>query len=79
MTLLLDSSGARGVLPASAVIALSLLPLLLLVGWPWAGLFLLGPAVDGVRQMLESSDLLNSFWAWLQGAGWGSSRPWWRR
>src|SRR5450830_989140 len=54
------------------VIALSFLPLLLLVGMALGlGYFYWEPAVDGVRQMLESSDLLNSFWAWLQGAGVG--------
>src|SRR5450830_760661 len=73
MTHLLDSfwrSVVYGLHPR--VIALSFLPLLLLVGMALGlGYFYWEPAVDGVRQMLESSDLLNSFWAWLQGAGVG--------
>lgn len=73
MTLLLDSFWRSVVYCLHPrVIALSFLPLLLLVGMALGlGYFYWEPAVDGVRQMLESSDLLNSFWAWLQGAGVG--------
>jgi len=73
MTLLLDSFWRSVVYCLHPrVIALSFLPLLLLVGMALGlGYFFWEPAVDGVRQMLESSDLLNSFWAWLQGAGVG--------
>ncbi len=54
------------------VIALSFLPLLLLVALSLGlGYFYWEPAVDWVREMLEASALLNNVWSWLQGIGAG--------
>ena len=73
MNLLLDSfwrAAAYCVHPR--VIALSFLPLVLMVALALGlGYLYWEPAIDGVRAMLESSDLLKSFWAWLQGVGAG--------
>ncbi|MDD0838732.1 EI24 domain-containing protein [Curvibacter sp. HBC61] len=73
MTLLLDSFWRAVVYCLHPrVIALSFLPLVLLVGLSLGlGYFYWDPAVEGVRQSLESFELLNTFWAWLQGAGVG--------
>lgn len=55
------------------VIALSFLPLVLLVALSLGlGYFYWESAVDGVRGALEASDLLNNVWSWLQGIGAGS-------
>jgi hypothetical protein len=73
MTLLLDSFW-RSVMYCMhpRVIALSFLPLILLVGFSLGlGYFFWDPAVEGVRQGLESFDLLNSFWGWMQDLGLG--------
>lgn len=73
MNLLLDSfwrAAAYCVHPR--VIALSFLPLVLMVALALGlGYLYWEPAIDGVRALLESSDLLKSFWAWLQGVGAG--------
>ncbi len=54
------------------VIVLSLLPLLLMVGFIGGmGYFFWDSALDQVRSMLESSALINSAWAWLERAGMG--------
>ncbi len=54
------------------VIALSFLPLVVMVALALGlGYLYWEPAVDGVRGMLESSELLNSFWTWMQGIGAG--------
>ncbi len=54
------------------VIALSFLPLVVMVALALGlGYLYWEPAVDGVRAMLESSELLNRFWAWMQGIGAG--------
>jgi len=55
------------------VVALSFFPLLLTVGLALGlGYFYWDAALDGVRQALESSMLVNRVWAWLQNAGMGS-------
>lgn len=52
------------------VIALSLLPLVLMVGLALGlGYFYWDGAVDWVRAWLESSDLMRPFWQWLEGVG----------
>lgn len=54
------------------VIVLSLLPLLLMVGViSGLGYLYWEPALDQVRAVLESSALMNSAWAWLEGVGMG--------
>ncbi|MDD0808845.1 EI24 domain-containing protein [Curvibacter sp. RS43] len=74
MTLLFDSFWRAVVYCLHPrVIALSFLPLLLLVGLALGlGYFYWEPAVDGVRQMLEASELLNAFLGWLQSVGMGA-------
>lgn len=71
MSLLLDSfwrAVAYCVHPR--VIALSFLPLVLMVALSLGlGYLYWQPAIDGVRAVLESSDLFSSFSAWLQGMG----------
>ena len=55
------------------VIALSFLPLVIMVALSLGlGYFYWDPVVEGVRGWLESSDLLNSVWGWLQGVGFGN-------
>jgi hypothetical protein len=55
------------------VVALSFFPLLLTVGLALGlGYFYWDAALDGVRQALESSMLVNRVWAWLHDAGMGS-------
>ncbi len=54
------------------VIGLSLLPLLLVVGLiAGLGYFYMDPALAAVQGLLESSDLLNQLWAWLESIGAG--------
>jgi hypothetical protein len=54
------------------VIALSFLPLAIMVALSLGlGYFFWDSALDWVRAALESSDLMNSVWAWLQGVGAG--------
>ncbi len=49
------------------VMLLSLLPLLLMVAlWLGLGYFFWEPAMDGVRAVLEASQLLQSIWHWLE-------------
>ncbi|MCA0215198.1 MAG: EI24 domain-containing protein [Proteobacteria bacterium] len=73
MSLLLDSfwrAVAYCVHPR--VIALSFLPLVLMVALALGlGYLYWEPAIDAVRGLLESADLLQGFWAWLQGMGAG--------
>jgi hypothetical protein len=55
------------------VVALSFFPLLLIVGLALGlAYFYWDAALDGVRQALESSMLVNRVWAWLHNAGMGS-------
>jgi Etoposide-induced protein 2.4 (EI24) len=55
------------------VIALSFLPLIIMVGLAWGlGYFFWEPALDWVRTTLDSFSLMNSFWIWLQNNGMGS-------
>ncbi len=55
------------------VIALSFLPLIIMVALALGlGYFYWDASVDAVRAALESSDLMNSVWAWLQGVGAGN-------
>jgi hypothetical protein len=55
------------------VIALSFLPLLIMVGLSLGlGYFFWGTAVEWVRAMLEASDLMKGIWGWLQGVGAGN-------
>lgn len=74
MSLLLDSfwrAAAYCVHPR--VIALSFLPLVLMVALSLGlGYLYWQPAIDGVRAVLESSDLFSSFATWLQGMGLGN-------
>jgi hypothetical protein len=74
MSLLLDSfwrAAAYCVHPR--VIALSFLPLVLIVALSLGlGYLYWQPAIDGVRAVLESSDLFSSFATWLQGMGLGN-------
>ncbi len=54
------------------VIALSILPLVIMVVLALGlGYFFWAPAIDSVRVWLESSQLMNGIWNWLQGAGVG--------
>jgi len=54
------------------VIALSFLPLVIMVVLSLGlGYFYWESAVEGVRSMLEASQLMKSFWDWLQGVGMG--------
>ena len=54
------------------VIALSFLPLLLMVGLALGlGYLYWDPVLDWVRSLLEASALLNRLWGWLDGAGLG--------
>jgi hypothetical protein len=55
------------------VIALSFLPLVIMVALSLGlGYFFWAPAVEWVRGLLESSNLMNSLWDWLQNAGAGN-------
>jgi len=55
------------------VIALSLLPLALLVGLSFTlGYFFWEPAIDGVRSLLDSWDLLRALFDWLASLGAGN-------
>lgn len=55
------------------VIALSFLPLVIMVALSLGlGYFYWDAAVEWVRAALESSDLMKSVWAWLQGVGAGN-------
>jgi hypothetical protein len=55
------------------VIALSFLPLAVMVVLSLGlGYFYWDPTLEWVRGVLESSDLLKSVWAWLQGVGAGN-------
>jgi hypothetical protein len=73
MNLLLDSFWrAAAYCLHPRVIALSFLPLLVMVGLALGlGYFFWAPAVEGVRAALESSDLMRGVWNWLQGVGAG--------
>ncbi len=54
------------------VIALSFLPLLLMVGLALGlGYLYWEPALDWVRSLLEASAFINSVWGWLDGLGLG--------
>lgn len=54
------------------VIALSILPLLLMVALALGlGYFFWTPALDWVASLLEASSLLNRLWDWLQATGMG--------
>jgi hypothetical protein len=74
MSLLLDSfwrAVAYCVHPR--VIALSFLPLVVMVALSLGlGYLYWQAAIDWVYALLEASDLLNSFWSWLQGMGAGN-------
>jgi hypothetical protein len=55
------------------VIALSFLPLVVMVVLSLGlGYFYWDPTLEWVRGLLESSDLLKTVWAWLQGVGAGN-------
>jgi hypothetical protein len=55
------------------VIALSFLPLVIMVGLALGlGYFFWEPALEWVRVSLDSFSLMNSFWIWLQNNGMGS-------
>lgn len=55
------------------VIALSFLPLVIMVGLAWGlGYFFWEPALAWVQSSLDSFSLMNSFWIWLQNNGMGS-------
>src|SRR5687767_5436381 len=55
------------------VIALSFLPLAVMVVMSLGlGYFYWDPTLEWVRGLLESSDLMNSVWSWLQGVGAGN-------
>jgi hypothetical protein len=55
------------------VIALSFLPLVIMVALSLGlGYFFWAPTVEWVRSLLDSSNLLRSFWDWLQSAGAGN-------
>jgi hypothetical protein len=73
MSLLLDSFWrAVAYCLRPRVIALSFLPLLLMVALSLGlGYFYWERAVEGTRAMLEASQLMKSFWDWLQGVGMG--------
>src|SRR3989344_158404 len=73
MGLLLDSFWrAAAYCLRPRVMALSVLPLLLMVGLALGlGYFYWDGAVRGMRALLDASPLLASFWNWLQGWGLG--------
>ncbi len=73
MTLFLDSFWrAAAYCLRPRVIALSFLPLLLLVALALGlGYFYWDAALDGVRHVLEASAVLNGIWTWLQNMGVG--------
>lgn len=73
MGLLLDSFWrAAAYCLRPRVMALSVLPLLLMVGLALGlGYFYWDGAVQGMRALLDASPLLASFWNWLQGWGLG--------
>jgi hypothetical protein len=73
MSLLLDSFWrAVAYCLHPRVIALSFLPLLIMVVLSLGlGYFFWESSVEGVRAMLEASQLMKSFWDWLQGVGMG--------
>lgn len=73
MSLLLDSFWrAVAYCLHPRVIALSFLPLLIMVVLSLGlGYFFWESAVEGVRAMLEASQLMKSFWDWFQGVGMG--------
>jgi len=73
MSLLLDSFWrAVAYCLRPRVIALSFLPLIIMVALSLGlGYFYWESAVEGVRAMLEASQLMKSFWDWLQGVGMG--------
>lgn len=73
MSLLLDSFWrAVAYCLRPRVIALSFLPLLIMVALSLGlGYFYWESAVEGVRGLLEASQLMKSFWDWLQGVGMG--------
>ncbi len=73
MGLLLDSFWrAAAYCLRPRVIALSVLPLLLMVALGLGlGYFYWESAVQGMRALLDASTLLSSFWSWLQGWGLG--------
>ena len=55
------------------VIALSFLPLIIMVGLALGlGYFFWEPALDWVRVSLDSVSLMNTFWTWLQNMGMGN-------
>ncbi len=55
------------------VIALSFLPLVIMVGLALGlGYFFWEPALEWVRVSLDASSLVSTFWAWLQGMGMGN-------
>src|SRR4051812_38725690 len=55
------------------VILLSLLPLVLLVGLSFGlGYFFWETAIDGVRDLLNSLDLLHALFSWLESIGAGN-------
>ena len=55
------------------VIALSFLPLIIMVGLALGlGYFFWEPALEWVRVSLDSFSLMNTFWGWLQSAGMGN-------
>ena len=55
------------------VIALSFLPLVIMVGLALGlGYFFWEPALDWVRMSLDSVSLMNTFWTWLQNMGMGN-------
>lgn len=55
------------------VIALSFLPLIIMVGLALGlGYFFWEPALDWVRVSLDSVSLMNTFWSWLQNMGMGN-------
>ncbi|MBI2771559.1 MAG: EI24 domain-containing protein [Burkholderiales bacterium] len=74
MGLLLDSFWrAAAYCLRPRVIALSLLPLVVMVGVSLLlGYFFWEQAVDSVFRWLESSSLLSTLWNWLQGLGMGN-------
>ncbi|RYF45359.1 MAG: hypothetical protein EOO27_41545, partial [Comamonadaceae bacterium] len=73
MGLLLDSFWrAAAYCLRPRVIALSILPLLVMLGLALGlGYFYWDAAVHGMRGVLEASAWLTSFWSWLQGWGLG--------
>lgn len=55
------------------VVALSFLPLIIMVGLALGlGYFFWEPALDWVRVSLDSVSLMNTFWSWLQNMGMGN-------